>query len=187
MAQERFSQPLDVIRNWAQLTLQNMRLKRRLDTPPGCRCRLCLLLQSLGDRALRSQGVPQGSLGDFHPAPPGLRAAAQRAADWVRTQGASLTSLALRFAFSESLAKDTPPFISIIFGAGTVEEVEENTTAAASVREPLSLLYQDFRKPAKINRARVERDRPLVEEVRRILGYWVDYSFTSPEEGWKLT
>lgn len=140
----------------------------------------------LAIRLLRSQGVPQGSLGDFHPAPPGLRAAAQKVANWVRTQGDSLASLALRFAFSESLAKDTPPFISIIFGTGMVEEVEENATAAASVREPLPLLYQDFRKPAKTNRARVERDRPLVEEARCILGHWIDYSFTSPEEGWNI-
>jgi hypothetical protein len=47
------------------------------------------------------------------------------------------------------LAKDTPPFISIIFGADMVEEVEENATAAASVREPLPLLYQDFGKTGK--------------------------------------
>ena len=113
---------------------------------------------------------------DFHPAPPELRAAAQRAVDWVRAQGDSLASLALHFAFSESLAKDTRPFISIIFGAGTVEEVEENAAAAANVREPLPLVYQDFRKLAKINRAQVERDRPLMEEVRRILGLWIDYS-----------
>jgi hypothetical protein len=94
----------------------------------------------------------------------------------VRAQGDSLASL----------AKDTPPFISIIFGADMVEEAEENATAAASVREPLPLLYQDFGKPAKINRARVERDRPLVEEVRRILGHWIDCSFTSPEEEWNI-
>lgn len=80
LARERFGRPLNVVQNRAQLTLQNMRLKREdlaalQDAGVDCVCSSSLLAIGL----LRSQGVPQGSLGDFHPASPGLRTAAQRA------------------------------------------------------------------------------------------------------------
>lgn len=187
LARERYGRPLDVVQNWAQLTLQNMRLKKEgMVALRGAGIDCVCSSSPLAIGLLRSQGVPQGNLGDFHPAPPGLRVAAQLAADWVKTQGESLASLALRFAFSESLARDTPPFISIIFGAGTIAEVKENVAAAMSVHESLPQTFQNFRKPAKLNKTQVERDRVLIGEVRRILGHWIDYSFTSPEEGWDI-
>lgn len=183
-----YSRPLDVVQNWAQLTLQNSRLETEgLDSlrneGVSCVCSSSPLAIGL----LRSGGVPQGSLGDFHPAPAGLRAVAEEAAEFVVAQtGESMASLALRYALSRAQLASMESFrVSTITGISSVSELKENIMAARQIlKGPV-----DGRKGAILdysppNEMQFERDKPLYEIVRRILGPWVGYCFPSPEEGW---
>ena len=52
----------------------------------------------LGMGLLRRDGVPIGSMGDFHPAPNALRSAIRRAADFASGHGEKLEVVAIRFA-----------------------------------------------------------------------------------------
>ena len=180
--QQRFARPLDAVQNWAQMTLQNTQLAKeglKQFREAGVNCVFNSSPLAIG--LLRSGGVPVGNLGDFHPAPAGLRALAQQAAQWVETKGETLASLALRFSIatmaqaveSEGVAGGT------IFGAGSVAEVEENMSAADSILIPLDQgkinVNGCLRDLKKIGTARLEQDLPLYRGVQEILGSWIDY------------
>ena len=195
LVKEQYGRPLDAVQNWAQLTLQNTRLETEgvealRDAGVDCifnSSPLCIGL-------LRSGGVPVGSLGDFHPAPAGLREAALQAAKWVESRGDSLASLALRFAISRiALASQRPPGASTIFGGGSIWEIDANMAAAQRILEPSiatkdeSLLQRDVRNFEVVRQSTLEADRELVLGVRKIFGKWLDFGFTSPEAGWDIT
>jgi D-arabinose 1-dehydrogenase len=195
LVKEQYGRPLDAVQNWAQLTLQNTRLETEglealRDAGVDCifnSSPLCIGL-------LRSGGVPVGSLGDFHPAPAGLREAALQASKWVESRGDNLASLALRFAISRiALASPRPPGASTIFGGGSIWEIDANMGAAERILESSkktrneSLLLRDVRDFQVVRKSTLEADRELVLGVREIFGEWLDYGFTSPEVGWDIT
>ncbi|KAI9924115.1 hypothetical protein MW887_007355 [Aspergillus wentii] len=97
-------EPLDVVMSYANFTLQNTRLLTQglprllaagVDVIPNA--------SPLGMGLLRRVGVPIGGMGDFHPAPEGLRAAIQRAGQWVDEQDEKLEGVAIRFALESWL------------------------------------------------------------------------------------
>ncbi|KAE8361416.1 Aldo/keto reductase family-domain-containing protein [Aspergillus caelatus] len=97
-------EPLDVVMSYANFTLQNTRLLTEalprlvaagVDVIPNA--------SPLGMGLLRRSGVPIGSMGDFHPAPDGLRSAIHRAAEWANTQGEKIEVIAIRFALESWL------------------------------------------------------------------------------------
>ncbi|KAE8349127.1 L-galactose dehydrogenase (L-GalDH) [Aspergillus coremiiformis] len=97
-------EPLDVVMSYANFTLQNTRLLTEalprlvaagVDVIPNA--------SPLGMGLLRRSGVPIGSMGDFHPAPDGLRSATHRAAEWADTQGEKIEVIAIRFALESWL------------------------------------------------------------------------------------
>ncbi|KAL3433316.1 Aldo/keto reductase family-domain-containing protein [Aspergillus tetrazonus] len=99
-------EPLDVVMSYANFTLQNTRLLTQglprlvaagVDVVPNA--------SPLGMGLLRRKGVPIGSMGDFHPAPNGLRTAIGNAAEWADTQGEKIEVIAIRFAL-ESWLRD---------------------------------------------------------------------------------
>ena len=195
LVKEQYGRPLDAVQNWAQLTLQNTRLESEgleafRDAGVDCifnSSPLCIGL-------LRSGGVPVGSLGDFHPAPAGLREAALQASKWVESRGDNLASLALRFAISRiSLASPRPRGSSTIFGGGSIWEIDANMRAAEMIleasneRKSKGPLYRDVRDFDIVRRSKLEADEELVLGVRNIFGSWLDYRFTSPETGWDIT
>ncbi|KAL4746716.1 hypothetical protein BDW72DRAFT_29691 [Aspergillus terricola var. indicus] len=99
-------EPLDVVMSYANFTLQNTRLLTQglprlvaagVDVIPNA--------SPLGMGLLRRKGVPIGSMGDFHPAPNGLRTAIRNAAEWADTQGEKIEVIAIRFAL-ESWLRD---------------------------------------------------------------------------------
>ncbi|KAI7972261.1 hypothetical protein EIK77_003685 [Talaromyces pinophilus] len=177
---DRYGRPLDVVQNWAQMTLQNNRLetdglKNFRDLGISCVCNASPLTLGL----LRSNGVPVGSLGDFHPAPAALRTAALRAADYVAEQGESLAALALRYAIWRARATSTSDFqVSTITGIGSTKELDENILAISQILLPTH--------GSPINSAQVERDAPLWNKVQEILGSWLNFNFTSPEANWDV-
>ncbi|KAL2843895.1 Aldo/keto reductase family-domain-containing protein [Aspergillus pseudoustus] len=97
-------EPLDVVMSYANFTLQNTRLLTQglprliaagVDVIPNA--------SPLGMGLLRRKGVPIGSMGDFHPAPDGLRSAIHNAAEWADTQGEKIEVIAIRFALESWL------------------------------------------------------------------------------------
>ena len=195
LVKEQYGRPLDAVQNWAQLTLQNTRLESEglealRDAGVDCifnSSPLCIGL-------LRSGGVPVGSLGDFHPAPAGLREAALQASNWLESQGENLASLALRFAISRILlASPRPPGASTIFGGGSILEIDAIMDAAKMILEEsneakaTSQERRDVRDFQIVRKAKLEADEDLVLGVRKIFGKWLDFGFTSPEAGWDIT
>ncbi|KAL4903803.1 hypothetical protein BDW74DRAFT_155442 [Aspergillus multicolor] len=97
-------EPLDAVMSYANFTLQNTRLLTQglprltaagVDVIPNA--------SPLGMGLLRRKGVPIGSMGDFHPAPDGLRTAIHNAAEWADTQGEKIEVIAIRFALESWL------------------------------------------------------------------------------------
>lgn len=191
LVRRKYGRPLDAVQNWAQLTLQNTRLEteglaKLRDAGVDCifnSSPLCIGL-------LRSGGVPIGSLGDFHPAPFGLRETASKASEWLETRGENLASLALRFAISRiNLAGPRPPGASTIFGGGSIWEIDANAEAARMILEsPKENIrpYGDIRDLEVVQKVKLEADEKLVLGVRNILGEWFNFGFTSPEVGWDI-
>jgi D-arabinose 1-dehydrogenase len=134
-----------------------------------------------------------GSLGDFHPAPAGLREAALKASEWVESRGDTLASLALRFAISRlALASKRPPGIGTIFGGGSIWEIDANLAAAEKILGPSEdttkdkVAERDARDLAVVRQSTLDADRELISGVRSIFGQWLNFSFTSPDAGWDV-
>lgn len=180
--QQRYGRSLDAVQNWAQMTLQNTRLAKeglKQFRQAGVDCVFNSSPLAIG--LLRSGGVPVGNLGDFHPAPAGLRAAAQQAAQWVATKGETFASLALRFSTATMMEAMGSDGIGggTIFGAASIAELEENVRAAESILAPLGPGRENghgcLRDLKKVSRTRFEQDLPLYTGVQEILGSWIDY------------
>ncbi|KAJ5312265.1 hypothetical protein PENANT_c011G11833 [Penicillium antarcticum] len=97
-------EPLDIVMSYANFTLQNTRLHSRalprllaagVDVVPNA--------SPLGMGLLRRDGVPIGSMGDFHPAPNGLRSAIHHAAECASSHNEKLEVVAIRFALESWL------------------------------------------------------------------------------------
>lgn len=104
-------EPIDLVMSYAHYTVQNTRLltealprlkEARVDVVPNAS------ILSIG--LLRRAGVPIGAMGDFHPAPKGLREAVAAANDWLLKQDADekLEVVALRFALQSWFEKGEP-------------------------------------------------------------------------------
>ena len=190
--QEVYSRPLDIVQNWAQLTLQNDVLAQEglaelRKAGVSCVCSSSPLAIGL----LRENGVPVGDLGDFHPAPPGLRLAAQQAAEYVAKQGESLAALALRYSIRRAEKESSPDFrITTIMGITSVAEVEANLATAGQVlrvsEDSRWFWDADDGDVAENTRRKADEDQVLVDAVHNILGPWRNYSFPSPGDGWDV-
>ena len=92
-------EPLDIVMSYANFTLQNTRLLTEgLPRLLAAGVDVVLNASPLGMGLLRRQGVPIGKMGDFHPAPDGLRTAINSASVWVDQQSEKLEAVAIRFA-----------------------------------------------------------------------------------------
>lgn len=187
---ERSGRPLDVVQNWAQLTLQNDRLaqsglKALQAAGVSCICSSSPLALGL----LRAGGVPVGDLGDFHPAPAGLRLAAQKAADYVAAHGESLAALALRYAIRRAQQESTADTrVSTIMGITSVPELEDNFATARQVLQGPNedSLDWDVDRPSAGLLGGDDADGPLCAAVQKILGSWKNYSFPIPGDSWDV-
>lgn len=185
----RYGRPLDAVQSWAHLTLQNTLMERE-GLPnlyaAGVDCvfnssPLCIGL-------LRSGGVPVGTLGDWHPAPQGLRRAVLLASNWLEDRQETLSAVALRFCISKLLIATKSQGASMVFAANSVSELEDNLQTLTSImqQEPRGETshFRDIRDLRAVNKAQLERDMPLFDGVREILGPWIDYTFEIPEREW---
>ena len=98
-------EPIDIVQSYANYTVQNTRLLSRglprfqaagVDVVPNA--------SPLGMGLCRSQGPPVGGIGDWHPAPNGLREACLKAAAYTeQTHNEKLENLSLRYAMESWL------------------------------------------------------------------------------------
>jgi aryl-alcohol dehydrogenase-like predicted oxidoreductase len=191
---EEYGRALDIIQNWAQLTLQNDLLAREgltafREAGVSCVCSSSPLAIGL----LRENGVPVGDLGDFHPAPPGLRQAAQAASEYVNARGESLAALALRYAIVRAQLESSNEFrVTTIMGIASVAELEENLASAQKVLRKSEKCPSEWLWAAQstitrnIEPGKVSEDDEMFAQVKEILGPWRNYSFPSPGKGWDV-
>lgn len=193
----KLGRPIDVIQTWAQLTLQNTLAEQwgfDLFRAAGVNTVFCSSPLAVG--LLRNGGIPTGRTGDWHPAPPGLRVAVQKAAQWVEEGGGegekkkTLAALALRYAVSKAMQNCRDGFnVTTITGAGNLSDLEENV---ATVKQILKVPDTVTTSPSPtlgqytvLDPAALARDQPLFDGVRAILGEWVDFDLSgkrAPEE-----
>lgn len=173
---------VDVVQTWGQLTLQNARLETQPEGLAGLRAAGVAHVFSsspLGIGLLRKEGVPFGKLGDFHPAPPGLRQASRRLAEYMTTQNQNLAAVALRYALWRAHAAGAAHGlrVSTITGISSHADLTENAEALRQV------VKGDLRHP-ELNEDQVAQDQALFAKAHGILGSWVDWTYTIPAESW---
>lgn len=186
------SRPVDVVQSWAQLSLQNTRLEHYgLPALRAAGVQAVCNASPLACGLLRSGGVPVGKLGDWHPAPSGLRDASQRASVWVDARGQTLASVALQFAVVRAQRSAMPGFcVSTITGISTLSDLDQNVATvtkvldtAADPQDGAQAVTGQFLLPgASLNGKAAEAAGPLFDGVRQILGEWIDYDFSSPAQ-----
>ncbi|KAL1848878.1 hypothetical protein VTK73DRAFT_10060 [Phialemonium thermophilum] len=180
LIRETWGRAVDVVQVWGQLNLQNTRLETEgipLLRSAGVQCILNASPLSMG--LLRQGGAPQGRRGDFHPAPAGLRSVSQQAADYAESRGDSLAALGLRYALwrTQEATKSSGTRVCTLTGVSTLEELTENLDAARK------LIRGDWTDPV-VDEQQLQSDAPLWDEIQKILGAWLDWSFTIPPTGW---
>ena len=188
LVRARYGRPLDVVQTWAQLTLQNTHLESRgLKALREAGVRVICSSSPLAVGLLRNGGLPIGRTGDWHPAPSGLRLASQQAAEWVEERGISLASLALRFAISKAMQNSRPDFtVTTITGISSISDLEQNVETAKRILRPEPSVKNSNSTSSSwildpfciLDDAALARDEPLFQQVRTILGAWVDYDFS---------
>ncbi|CAO2647120.1 Nn.00g080420.m01.CDS01 [Neocucurbitaria sp. VM-36] len=178
---ETYGQPVDVVQTWAQLTLLNTRLETvGLSALKAADVKVVCSSSPLVVGLLSSKGVPVGGLGDWHPAPEGLRIQAQKAAQSIDTTGDSIAALALRYAIRKAVTLSTPELqISTISGVASLDEIVMNISTARQVLG--DRLDGNTRNDGIIIDAELEkRDSEHGVAVREIFGKWLDYDFSRP-------
>jgi aryl-alcohol dehydrogenase-like predicted oxidoreductase len=165
-------EPLDIVMSYANYTLQNTRLRSvalprllaaGVDVVPNA--------SPLGMGLLRRDGVPIGSMGDFHPAPDGLRAAMHATAQCTADRGEKLEVVAIRFALESWLragakagalgaplakgADADPGFLSVahmgtgrrlgvsVMGVSNIAELDETLRVWHSILDGLEIWDED--------------------------------------------
>lgn len=210
MILHRTGEPLDAVMSYANFTLQNTRLESiGLPRLKEAGVTVVLNASLLGMGLLRHAGVPIGSQGDFHPSPIELRNTIKTASDWCDTRNERIENIALRFALENWIRVGAPlksesnqtsdilqncaggehdgdqRGISVI-GVSNMEELDETIKVWRSI---LAALDHSEQAITEVDRdpndgvrsvSRQKRVQELAEEIRRILGSWLDYAWPSP-------
>jgi len=175
-------EPLDAVQSYANYTLQSTllasagvaRLKEAgVDVVPNA--------SILGMGLLRSQRGSAGAMGDWHPAPNGLREACDAAAKYCEDKNAKLENVATRWALESWLDEgaevgtadgDEGKRVGVsVIGVSNLNELE----AAIGVWK--SLLAERENGGASAEKASTEE---LAKGIRGVLGEWKDFAWGSP-------
>ncbi|KAK6344096.1 hypothetical protein TWF696_007743 [Orbilia brochopaga] len=180
---ESLGRCVDAVQSYCHMNVQNTALKTVLPKLYGdAGVGVVLNASPLCMGLLRSGGVPIGELGDFHPAPRGLREAAAKAAEYVEGHGGNMASLALRYAVGEFARADKKGGGITILGGGSIEEIEENVATVKKVlKRGDGEGDGDLRGYTVLDEDAWRADEGLFNGVREILGEWLDYSWESPD------
>ncbi|MCJ1439532.1 MAG: hypothetical protein MMC23_000011 [Stictis urceolatum] len=203
-------EPLDAVMSYANFTLQNSALLTQgLERLKAARVGVVPNASILGMGLLRTDGLPVGSQGDWHPAPQGLRQAARTAGEFCLRAGDRIEKVAIRYsvegwlhAGSEVGSRGDPasgiPFkpesieevggrrlgVSVM-GVSSVSELDETVSVWRSILDTLDGGKNKGRQPDEKTwgeeRARVVMSR--ARAVRDCFGAWADFAWSSPPRG----
>lgn len=179
-------EPLDAVQSYSNFTLQSTLLKSvGVERLKKAGVSVVPNAGILGMGLLRSQGVPSGGMGNWHPAPDGLREACARASKVCANVGENserLEVVATRWALeawldagaevgtTRSPFKDGKKVGVSVIGVGTLTQLEEALMVWRSIT-------------TKREAGNLTLEGPM-EEVWKALGEWKDWAWKSPEEGW---
>lgn len=210
MILHRTGEPLDAVMSYANFTLQNTKLESiGLPRLKEAGVAVVLNASLLGMGLLRHSGVPIGGQGDFHPSPIELRNAITTASDWCDTENERIENVALRFALENWITVGAPlgskgnPGSGIlrnrevrehdgdslgvsVIGVSNMEELDETIKVWRSILEALDNGEQPATESGRDPDDRLrsvskqQRVQELAQEIRRILGSWLDYTWPSP-------
>jgi len=169
------------------MNLQNGRLEKeglKKFEEAGVTCVLNASPLNIG--LLRDGGAPVGKLGDFHPAPQGLRKRVQNVADYMAARGENLAAVALRYALWRSQDMSHDSFrVCTITGISNISDLTENVETALKIlkpREDGSRVLANV----SLDLDQLQQDKPLFDEAQAIFGEWMEYGFTSPDPRWSI-
>ncbi|KIM95424.1 hypothetical protein OIDMADRAFT_59892 [Oidiodendron maius Zn] len=199
LTRQHLHRPLDAVQVWAQLSLQNSTLatdpkygiRSLRDAGVRCVCSSSPLAAGL----LRDCGVPVGALGDWHPAPQGLREACITVAKWIAEHSEEVTgrkedlaSLALRFAIVKAWhieREDAGRKVAVrtVVGVSSISDLEANVRAAQICLKPVAGRERDgIAVSNEVDEIAYMRDWPLFHEIRKFLRPWLDYDFSTGQK-----
>ncbi|KAG0650001.1 D-arabinose 1-dehydrogenase [Hyphodiscus hymeniophilus] len=184
-------EPLDAVMSYANFTLQNATLATEgLERLRRAGVGVVPNASVLGMGLLRSQGVPVGGKGDFHPAPDQLRRAVASAARWIEWHGERLEVVAIRWGLENwaevgsTLGGKGGIGVSVM-GVSNVGELEETMRVWNSVLDGIDIAGRNVGKEEKEwsieRRADVE---VLGRGVMDLLGKWKGFAWSSPDENY---
>ncbi|KAF2398336.1 Aldo/keto reductase [Trichodelitschia bisporula] len=186
-------EPLDAVMSYAHYTLQNRRLASE-GLPRLLKAGVQVVPNAsvLGMGLLRGNGVPVGARGDWHPAPQELREAVARAAGFCAEYGERLEEVSVRWALEKWLMEGGVMGVNpegrgllgvSVMGVSAIKELEETMAVWNSILDGLANREGRWSGAETLSALKREATGLLAEEVRNILGEWVDYSWPSPPEG----
>lgn len=210
MILEQTGEPLDAVMSYASFTLQNTRLgsvglprlkRAGVDVVPNA--------SVLGMGLLRRTGVPMGAHGDFHPSPIELRTEIQKASDWCDKTDNRIEKVAIRFALEIWMTKGAEigskgdPASGIpwqrekvdpnaaklgvsVMGVSNIDELNETMRVWRSILdgredgEHTAIKSGRGTKDRVWSLSRQKQVQELAAGIRRILGIYLDFAWTSP-------
>ncbi|KAF3197448.1 hypothetical protein TWF679_003179 [Orbilia oligospora] len=179
---------LDAVMSYSNYTIQNTRLAsnglQRLTKGGKVGCVINASLLGMG--LLRTQGVPVGDMGDFHPSSDGLRKVCNDAAGFVASKGKKLEEVAYRWAL-ENWADEGRVAGTSILPREEGKKVGVSVIGVSYLEELESILstWEDVVKAREGDKDAVERRKEnddLVEELKGVFGEWYDDIWKSPGE-----
>lgn len=181
---------LDVVMSYANFTLQNEGLKGGLQRLRSAGVGCVPNASPLGMGLLRSQGVPVGGKGDFHPAPKELRRRVAQAARWVEDKGEKLEVVSIRWGL-ETWAREGAMVGGVggigvsVMGVSNLGELEETMRVWNSVLDGLPIPGREVTKQKR--EWSLERRKAVdkfADDIWELLGEWKDYAWPSPDESY---
>lgn len=213
---EETGEPLDAVQSYANFTLQNQTLagERGIERLTNAGVQIVPNASPLGMGLLRRQGVPIGSMGDFHPASRELRAAVRAASDLCDSHSEKLEVIALRWALEtwisagSSVGSRGDPASGLpwkqesnddvggtklgvsVIGVSNAEELKKTMLVWRSILDGLeggeetSVQAGRWYRAWEWSRNRRKAVQILAEGVQEVLGEWFGYAWDSPEPGY---
>lgn len=180
-------EPLDAVMSYANFTLQNTTLlSQGIERLRNAGVSVVPNASVLGMGLLRSQGVPVGGKGDFHPAPNELRKVVAKAAKFIEAKGERLEVVAIRWGLekwaSAGAALGGKGGIGVsVMGVSNLEELWETMRVWNSVLDGLTIAGREVRvEEREWSLARRKEVDGLAKGVMEALGTWKDFTWPSP-------
>lgn len=207
-------EPLDAVMSYANFTLQNTLLADKgIKELQAAGVDVVLNGSPLGMGLLRREGVPVGSMGNWHPASNDLRAAVRRASDFCDRHDEKLEVISIRYALESwltagaSVGSRGDPASGVpwtresneqvggkrlgvsVMGVSKMKELEKTMQVWRSILDGMEGGAETARKAGRWSRDHewsLNRQRAvqiLADGIREHLDEYLDYTWESPPPG----